>query len=125
MKKIIFGVFLVGIILTIGGWKVFAEETAGGTELKQGQQAFSHKNYPETFKWFHQAAEKGNLTAESFLGYLYVVGLGVEKNPKEGFKWLKQAAEAGNADAQYNLGYMYRFDPGVGKNDGEAFKWYL
>ena len=125
MKKAILGIGLVGMILATGGWRVFAGEAMEEPELKQGRQAFVTKHYPDAFKWFRQAAEKGNLTAASFLGYIYAVGLGVEKDPKEAFKWLKKAAEAGNADAQYNLGCMYKLDLGIGKNDGEAFKWYL
>ena len=55
-----------------------------------------------------EAAQNGNIKAQSYLGTMYLVGLGVDKNYKEAIKWLLNAAEKGDIPAQYTLGSMYK-----------------
>ncbi len=52
-------------------------------------------------------AEKGEASAQYFLGDMYDFGRGVAKDEVEAVKWFRKAADQGNADAQHNLGVMY------------------
>ena len=63
-------------------------------------------DYDEASKWFHQAADKGNLCSQSFLGAMYVDGLGVSQDFVKAAKLFKVAAEKGFAVAQYHLGEL-------------------
>lgn len=123
MKKMVLGVFLVGIILTTGGEALAAGTT--GSDLKQGAEAYGRKDYTQAYERFLKAAGTGDPTAQTFVGYLYTQGLGVRKDFKEAFKWFEKAALAGNAIAQYNLGRLYSEGAGVTKDETLAAKWYL
>ena len=51
-----------------------------------------------------EKAEKGDSTAQYFLGAMYAKGEGVPKDNAEAVKWFRKAAEQGHTDAQYILG---------------------
>jgi TPR repeat protein len=61
--------------------------------------------------------------AQSYLGVMYYVGLGVPQDTTEALIWYRLAAEQGVADAQYFLGLMYKNDRGVPQNDITAYMW--
>ena len=70
-------------------------------------------------------AEKGEVSAQNWLGGMYDTGQGVAKDEVEAVKWYRKAADQGYAPAQSNLGVMYRYGTGVAKDEVEAYKWYL
>ena len=70
-------------------------------------------------------AEKGEASAQCYLGNMYDTGRGVAKDEVEAVKWFRKAADQGNASAQFLLGLMYDTGQGVAKDEGEAYKWYL
>ena len=82
------------------------------------------KDYAEAVKWLRKAAEQGNASGQSFLGYMYQYGLGVSKDYAEAVKWYRKSAEQGYAGGQNGLGYMYQYGLGVSKDYSEAVKWY-
>ncbi len=69
-------------------------------------------------------AEKGEVSAQYFLGLMYANGQGVAKDEVEAVKWYRKAADQGFARAQFNLGVMYADGRGVAKDEVEAVKWY-
>ena len=70
------------------------------------------------------AAERGDVSAQFNLGWIYDNGEGIPQDYVEAAKWYQMAAEQGNALAQYMLGEMYLTGKGVLQDDDEAFKWY-
>ena len=48
-------------------------------------------------------AEQGDAEAQSVLGLMYSLGLGVPKDDQEAIKWWRKSAEQGHSDAQTNL----------------------
>ena len=56
-----------------------------------------------------QAAMCGDVEAQTYLGYLYYEGEGVEQNYNEAVKWYKKAAKQDYAPAQLALGECYYF----------------
>ena len=71
-----------------------------------------------------QAADSGDVSAISNLGFMYVKGIGIEKNEEDGVKWYRKAAELGHLTSQFNLGVMYAKGRGVEQNYAESLKWY-
>jgi len=58
-------------------------------------------------QWFRKAAERGDATAQSFLGLMYVAGRGVEQSDTKAVQWYRKAAEQGDAMAQRLVGDKY------------------
>ena len=61
------------------------------------------KDYAESFKWYHKAAEQGNDSAMWSVALCYENGTGVEKNIDKAVYWYKKGAEKGDADCKYAL----------------------
>ncbi|MBE6257226.1 MAG: toll/interleukin-1 receptor domain-containing protein [Prevotella sp.] len=91
---------------------------------KKGIDCFESKKFGKAVSWFRGSAEKGNASAQCYLGYLYESGIGVEKSDIEAVNWYTKAAEQGDILAQNNLGSMYREGRGVHKNVEEAARWF-
>jgi uncharacterized protein len=69
-------------------------------------------------------AEKGDAKAQSYLGWCFDTGQGVEKDYAEAVKWYRKAAEQNYAPAQSNLGVCYEKGLGVEKDYAEAVRWF-
>lgn len=70
--------------------------------------------------WFLRAANRGDRTAASSLGYAYDVGLGTKRNVAQATRWYRQAARSGDSTAMSNLATVYR-DAGKARL---AFQWW-
>lgn len=70
------------------------------------------------------AAEKGDLTAQHFLGYYHVEGLGGKVNREEGMRWYLRAADAGFPNSLNNLGVIYLNGNGVAKDETKALDYF-
>ena len=68
-------------------------------------------------------AEQGDAEAQSVLGLMYSLGLGVPQDSQEAVKWYRRAAEQGYAHGQFSLGVMYYFGEGVPKDHILSYKW--
>jgi len=79
---------------------------------------------PEEINRLKLNAEKGDSAAQTFLGYCYNFGKGVQKDNVEAIKWYRKSAEQGNSLAQFFLGAYYHDAKGASKNDVEAVKWF-
>jgi hypothetical protein len=92
--------------------------------LSKGKAAFERKDYVEAMRWDRQAADQGNATAQTYLGYLYENGLGVSQDYGEALRWYRMAADQGYAAGQKNIGNLYEQGLGVRQDYGEAMRWY-
>ena len=100
------------------------EQNAAIIEKAMDMTSGSNPDFKAAIDYVRPLAEQGFAAAQSFLGYCYGTGHGVEKNRVEAVKWYRKAAEQGDADAQLNLGHCYATGDGVKKNNAEAVKWY-
>mgnify|MGYP001233149072 FL=1 len=50
-----------------------------------------------------KAAERGDVDAQNFLGWMYSQGSGVRKSKVEAIKWYRKAAQQGDSDAKQAL----------------------
>ena len=75
-------------------------------------------------KWYRLAAEQGDSSAQSNLGDMYSLGMGVPEDYKTAMKWYRLAAEQGDSSAQYLLGSMYAEGMGVIQDNVYAHMWW-
>jgi hypothetical protein len=72
-----------------------------------------------------QRAEKGDVKAQSELGFMYESGTGTGRSDyAEALRWYRRAAEQGDADAKENIAGMYFEGIGVTRDYAEAARWY-
>ena len=65
-------------------------------DLSAGVQA----DRDQAVYWFKQAAERGNATAASNLGYIYANGIGVMADAAEAIAWYRRAVNLGHVESQ-------------------------
>jgi TPR repeat protein len=102
--------------LLVGSWFLLGQF---GMPKDPGQAVF----------WLTQAAEQGNVTAQTNLGLLYRTGAIPKDEAKSNF-WYGKAvaqyrakAEQGSGIDQYQLGVMYRQGLGLPKDNEQALIW--
>ena len=96
---------------------------AEAASLKQGVAAFNRQNYMLAAQIFTPYAERGNASAQAYLGFMYETGRGVPQNYTDAAMWYRRAAEQGDSLAQYSLGLLYDRGLGVPQDIVEASKW--
>src|SRR5450755_3057544 len=92
--------------------------------LEDGIAAYHEQSYVKAAEIWRPLAEKGDATAQYFLGTLFAEGKGVEQNDATAFMWFQRAANQGDAAAQYNVGASYAEGTGVQKSSADAAKWF-
>jgi len=78
---------------------------------------------PELAAW-RQAAERGEVDAQTQLASAYYLGQGVAPDYHEALTWYRKAAEQGDRKAQTVLGLMHEGGEGVPKDAREAARWF-
>jgi TPR repeat protein len=74
---------------------------------------------------YQRAAERGDPTAQMYMGAILSAGVGRPQSDRDAFVWFSGAAEAGNPQAQLILSGLYAIGRGVQKNNLDAYKWAL
>ena len=101
---------------------------------QEGHRAYERGDYDEARRLFRIAADQGDPRAQSWLGFMYEEGLGVEKSDAEAYRWYRKAAGQGDARAKRKLqssveklrelGIKYEFGHGVEQNTLKARYFY-
>jgi hypothetical protein len=103
---------------------VFLLQTgAHAQSFRQGVSAFNRQDYMQASRVFIPLAERGNASAQAYLGFMFETGRGVPQNYTEAAMWYRRAAEQGDSLAQYSLGLLYDRGQGVPRDIVEASKW--
>jgi hypothetical protein len=116
VKSILFALAAVTLMLSAG-------HAALGQSMQRGIYAFNRQNYVAASRSFIPLAERGNVSAQTRLGYMFETGRGVPQNYTEAAMWYRRAAEQGDSLAQYSLGLLYDRGQGVPRDIVEASKW--
>jgi TPR repeat protein len=90
-----------------------------GIQDREGR-SMVRRNPRLAITWFRRAANRGDSTAASSLGYAYDVGPGTKRNVAQAIRWYRRAARLGNSTAMSNLATVYR-DAGKARL---AFQWW-
>ena len=72
--------------------------------------------------YYRRAADLGDASAISNLGWMYQEGRGVARDDAEAVRLYRKAADMGVASAINNLGWMYQEGRGVARDDAEAIR---
>lgn len=80
------------------------------------------KNYAKAKQYFEVLPNDAR--AQTMLGNMYLMGLGVVLNYDKAIPYYRRAADSGNSVAMYSLGLAYFNGAGVKKNLQEAKKWF-
>ena len=102
---------LIAVFLLAGSTSVFGQEKTPNPTQEQVRENI-------------RKAEQGDAEAQSVLGLMYSLGLGVPQDKHESVKWYRRAAEQGYAHGQFSLGVMYYFAEGVPKDHVLSYKWF-
>ena len=100
------------------------ENPASAADFQKGYTASRTGDYATALREWTPLAQQGNALAQTNLGTMYGMGLGVSQNKKTALKWYRLAAKQGYARAQVKLGVMYQDGLGVPQNNQTAVKWY-
>ena len=74
---------------------------------------------------YQRAAERGDPTAQMYMGAILSAGIGRPQSDRDAFLWFSRAAEGGNPQAQLILSGLYAIGRGVQKSNVDAYKWAL
>jgi TPR repeat protein len=90
--------------------------------LGPGGSAHAESPYSAAAKVM-RLAERGVISAQAQLGWLYSIGRGVPQNYLLAAKWYRRAAEQGHGGAQFALGLLYNKGEGVPHDVVLAYMW--
>ena len=96
---------------------------AEAATVKQGVAAFNRQDYMLAARILTPYAERGEPSAQTYLGFMFETGRGVPQNYTDAAMWYRRAAEQGDSLAQYSLGLLYDRGFGVPQDIIEAAKW--
>jgi TPR repeat protein len=105
----------------------FQQKAAAGDREAQNQlgiTAQDNHDYRGAFKWFQLAANQGLSGAQVGLGFLYDMGLGVEKDSDQAAHWYGLAAAQGDPDGEFDLAMCYLHGEGIEQDQILARKWF-
>lgn len=97
---------------------------ATATTKEEAAAAMQRQDYVTAERLYRSLAEKGDASAQHFLGKMYENGEGVRQNSAEAAKWFRLAANQGHTGAQFYLGGMYANGNGVPRDYVQAYMWF-
>ena len=99
--------------------------SAGDCEIRGGEYvAYDRANYATALKIWLPEAEKGDPTAQTYVGEIFEKGLGVPPDYAAAATWYRRAADNNSSRAAINLGNLYEQGRGVPKDPAQALNWY-
>jgi TPR repeat protein len=117
LPKALVSAAIIALLLFSSGNPAYAQS------LRQGVSAFNRQDYQVASQIFIPLAERGEPSAQAYLGFMFETGRGVPQNYTEAAMWYRRAAEQGDSLAQYSLGLLYDRGQGVPRDVVEASKW--
>ncbi|WP_116807510.1 caspase family protein [Steroidobacter cummioxidans] len=99
--------------------------TASECAIRGGEYvAYDRADLQSALRIWMQAAESGDLEAQTNVGEIYERGLGVAPDYEAAAKWYRKAADKNYARALFNLGTMYEQGLGVPQDGLKALNLY-
>jgi uncharacterized protein len=69
-------------------------------EFKTGRRAYRNGNYERALKYFQEASDDGNVTADWYLGHMYRLGQGVQSDHSVAYTYYARVAESYDPDEE-------------------------
>lgn len=80
--------------------------TSAAAQVMPAAKAYAANNMPEARRLAGIAAARGEINAQTMMGYMLSQGIGGPKDDNAAARWYGAAARAGEADAYFGLGMM-------------------
>ena len=109
-------VVAVGLFI-VGGYGLYLINRDGRANLRDG-------HYRVAYVQYINPARAGDAVAQTVIGNLYLLGLGVKSQPFEAARWYLRAALDGHIPAQINLGQLYAVGHGLPRDTIKAVGWF-
>ncbi len=107
---------MLAALTVLGGYGLYLYARDGRANLRDG-------NYWVAMAQYRRAADAGDAAAQTVVGNLYLLGLGVDSRPYEAARWYLKAALSGHIPAQINLGQLYAVGRGVPRDTIKSVGW--
>lgn len=99
--------------------------SASDCQIRGGEYvAFDRADRATALRVWLPLAEKGDITAQTYVGEIFEKGVGVPSDYAAAAQWYRRAAESGNSRAAVNLGSLFERGLGVAKDSKQALNWY-
>ena len=99
--------------------------TALMCEIQGGEYvAYDRSNTATALTVWMEKALEGDPAAQTYVGEIYLKGIGGTPQYSLAAEWFKKAATQGSTRSKLNLGYLYEMGLGVPKNPKTAVSWY-
>lgn len=82
-------------------------QSISNVDAEQGIRLYKNGNYVEALPLLQRAAKSGNIPSLSYLGNIYLLGLGVGKNYTNAMNMYRRGADNGSAFCKLHQGIMY------------------
>ena len=82
---------------------------AWAVSLEDAEEAVRKGDYATAIPIYRSLAEKGDVSAQVRLGFLYESGAGLKRDWVESAKWFSKAADAGDQSAVFALSFLGRY----------------
>lgn len=112
---------ICGVTTLFLGWG----HTALAGEIVAGLAAYQNGDYARALSEFQSLADEGDITAQYYMGELYLQGQGVPQDFEKAVKWFSLAAEFGHGHAQANLGALLTLGLGTRRDLETAYYWQI
>jgi len=94
---------------------------SSAAEFRAGRSAFNLGEYARAIAIWMPLARNGDPKSQASLGYIYLMGLGVNRDPAEAARWYGEAARQGQPDALYYVGILSLDGRGVARDYSWAY----
>ena len=93
-------------------------------DLRTPWEAYNRGDYATALREWRPLAEQGNMTAQSFIGMMYLNGNGIPQDYAKALGFYRRTAAVGFYDAWNDLGGMYARGQGFLQDNVIARMWF-
>ena len=86
---------------------MFMHSTEEKNIYYKASDLYKSKNFGEAFKLYLELAKMGKTDCQTFVGWMFFKGEGVEVNMEKALYWMRLAAKANDLEATFSLGKIY------------------
>ena len=115
MKNVVLALLAAGLL----------SGAAAAGPYEEAIQALDQGDLTASERLLREAADQGNVTAQTLLGGMYSSGyLQIRRDPAEAVRYYRMAAGRSDREAQYRLALALQSGTGTRPNLVEAYMWY-
>lgn len=93
-------------------------------DYDEGVAAWESYDYVTAMRELLPLAERGDRSAQFYVGHMFYFGSGVPKDYGKALDWFRKSGGQGDIDAQGYVADLYYMGRGVPQNFAEAARWY-